>query len=70
MPSDIGVEFLSRWMFCTYYTLLLFPIIVIGSSPEQKEKLKKTLKFRRQRLIVSPAKLNVAPMIDNRIIIQ
>ncbi len=70
MPSDIGVEFLSRWMFCTYYTLLLFPIIAIGSSPELKEKLKKTLQFRRQRLIVSPAKLNAAPMIDNRIIIQ
>jgi len=43
MPADIGVEFLSRWMFCTYYTLLLFPIIVIGSSAELKEKLKKTL---------------------------
>jgi hypothetical protein len=71
MPSYIAAEFLSTWMFCTYYTLLLFPMISIGSLPELTEKLKKTLQFRQQRLlVVGPAPLYTARMIGNRVVFQ
>jgi len=70
MPSYMATEFLTTWMFCTYYTLLLFPMVSIGLLPKLKEKLKKILQFRRQRLVVGPAPLNTARMIGNLAAVQ
>jgi len=62
--SDISISLY------TYNTLLLFPMISIGSLPELIEKLKKILQFRQQRLVVGLAPLNTARMIGNRVVFQ
>jgi hypothetical protein len=65
MPSYMATEFLTTWMLCSYYTLLLFPMVSIGLLPKLTEKLKKILQFRRQRLVVGPAR-----MIGNLAVVQ
>jgi hypothetical protein len=60
--SDISISLY------TYNTLLFFPMTSIGSLPELTEKLKKTLQFRQQRLVVGPAPLYTARMIGNRVV--
>ena len=70
VPYYIGAAFLSRAQFFTYYTLFLFPIVSLGSLPELREKVKKTLHLRRQRRAVGPQTLTMARFVDKRVIIQ
>ncbi|CAF2941198.1 unnamed protein product [Rotaria sp. Silwood2] len=57
LSSAIINIFLTYIPFLPYYTLLLFPIIIIGSLPELSEKIKEILQYRRQRRTVAPVAL-------------
>ena len=70
VSSYIETKILSHVAYFTYYTLLLFPIVSIGSLPELKKKLEKVLPFRRQRRVVQPEILPMVATTINRVVIQ
>ena len=69
VPSDVGAEFLSRAMFFTYYTLLLFPIVSISHLPQLKNKLEKILQYCRQQCAVHPNTLIIGNMLGDHVVI-
>ncbi|CAF4904509.1 unnamed protein product [Rotaria socialis] len=54
LSASIGGAFLSIARFSSYYALLIFPIIAVGSSAELRQKFKKILLFGRQERAIAP----------------
>lgn len=66
IASDTGAALLSATMFFTYYALFLFPLVVLGSLPQIRQRLKKIFEFKRRRNVIAPVMLTNANGTDKK----